>query len=76
MHLKAQRPIFVPDPYIGELEKLSKAALMDMVWDLATRCSGGDSLETAEIIAEVRHTAEVITSYRKQEREHAQRPAT
>jgi hypothetical protein len=65
MNLKNQGPIFVPDRFRGEIEKLSKAALMDMVWDLATRCS--DSLASNTIMGEVRKTAEIITNYRKQE---------
>ncbi len=68
MHLKNQPPVFVPDQYRAEIEKLSKAALMDMVWDFATRCSGGDSLASNTIMDEVRQTAEIIANYRKQER--------
>ena len=68
MNLKNQPPIFVPNQFKAEIEKLPKAALMDMVWDFATRCSGGDSLASNTIMGEVRQTAEIITNYRKQER--------
>jgi hypothetical protein len=37
MNLKNQPPIFVPAQYRAEIEQLSKAALMDMVWDYATQ---------------------------------------
>lgn len=65
MHLKNQPPIFVPAKYRAEIEKHSKAALMDMVWDLATRCT----LETTAdetIMDEVRSTAEIIQTHRRQ----------
>lgn len=69
MNLKNQRPIFVPEQFIAEIEKLSKAALMDIAWDLATRCSGGDDLQVGKIMTEFRDTAEIVTNYRKQERD-------
>lgn len=37
MNLKNQPPAFVPDEVRAEIEKLSKAALMDMVWDYAVQ---------------------------------------
>ena len=37
MNLKNQPPVFVPAQYRAEIEQLSKAALMDMVWDYATQ---------------------------------------
>ena len=37
MNLKNQPPVFVPNQFRKEIEALSKATLMDMVWDLATR---------------------------------------
>ena len=68
MHLNARPPIFVPDQFQDEIEKLSKAALMDMVWDYATRCAGVDSFNSEAIMKELRTTAEIITRHRKQER--------
>lgn len=35
MNLKNKPPVFVPREFRAEIEKLSKAALMDMVWDYA-----------------------------------------
>lgn len=35
MHINAKRPVVVPVCLWGELEELSKAALMDMVYSLA-----------------------------------------
>jgi hypothetical protein len=37
MHLKNIPPALVPYKHTGELGKLSKAALMDMVWSLAAQ---------------------------------------
>jgi hypothetical protein len=68
MNLKNQPPVFVPDQFQREIEKFPKAALMDMVWDLATRAAGADELAVNEIMGEVRHTAKIIDSYRKQDR--------
>ena len=35
MNINAKRPVFVPRERWDEVEKMSKAALMDMVWDYA-----------------------------------------
>ncbi len=40
MNLKNQKPVLVPIVYWAELERVSKAALMDIVWSLAARCTG------------------------------------
>jgi hypothetical protein len=37
MHLRNQPPVFVPTEVESEIENLSKAALMDMVWDYAVQ---------------------------------------
>ena len=42
MHLNAKPPVFVPVEYRREMEKLSKAALMDIAWDYAVRSVGED----------------------------------
>jgi len=68
VNIKNQGPIFVPDQHQKEIENLSKAALMDMVWDMATQLTGGDSLANTDIMKQVRTTAEVIVRYRKQEK--------
>lgn len=66
MHLKNQPPVFVPKIYQRDLEKHSKAALMDMVWDLAQRVAGAGDDRPRNIFEEVERTAEIITTYRKQ----------
>jgi hypothetical protein len=66
MNLKNQQPVFVPFCFRAEIEKHSKAALMDMVWDLATRCAGSELVDG--IMAEVRSTGEIVEAHRKQER--------
>lgn len=63
MHLNARRPIFVPQEYWAEVEKLSKAALMDLVWDYATRCAASES--NGDIIAELRKSAAIVNVHRK-----------
>lgn len=66
MNLKNQKPVFVPWGFQAEMEKLSKAALMDMVWDLAQRCAAATDNQTAAIIDEIRKTAEIVKTHRKQ----------
>jgi len=66
MHLKNQPPVFVPPIYHSDMEKFSKAALMDMVWDLAQRVSGAADDRPRNIYEEVEKTGEIITLYRKQ----------
>lgn len=68
MHLKNQPPVFVPDHYQAEIETLSKAALMDMVWDLATRCAAVDEFQVPAIMEEIRSTRAIILDYRKREK--------
>jgi hypothetical protein len=63
MHLKARPPIFLPCEFQAEIEKLSKAALMDLAWDYATRCTEGEGVE--DIMAELRKSAEIVTLHRK-----------
>ena len=65
MHIQAQRPIFVPAQFRAEIEKLSKAALMDMVWDYATRSVGDEAAGHDPVMAEFRETREIILGYRK-----------
>jgi hypothetical protein len=57
MNLKNQPPLFVPKIYRSEIERLSKAALMDMVWDLAQRCVGATDNQPRQIMEEIQRTA-------------------
>ena len=59
-----QPPIFVPDQFRAEIEKLSKAALMDIAWNLAVQCSGEDCPRTTTI-ATFRTERDVTLGYRK-----------
>jgi hypothetical protein len=68
MNLKNQPPIFVHEAYRAEIEKLSKAALMDIVWDLAQRCAGETDDRPWQIMEEIQRTADVIMTYRMQAR--------
>ena len=56
MNLKNQKPVLVPFAHWAELDGLSKAALMDVVWSFATRCAGRED-DAATILAEVRREA-------------------
>jgi hypothetical protein len=73
MNLKNQPPVYVPDEHCAEIEKLSKAALMDMVWDYAMRSAGVSDYvfdkEEEKAIAEFRATREVILLMRKRQPE-------
>lgn len=64
MHLNAKPPVFIPDEYQAEIEKLSKAALMDMVWDYATQISETPLSDTM-IMEEFRRRREIILHHRK-----------
>lgn len=72
MHLNAQRPIFVPEEFQAEIEKMSKAALMDLAWDFATSCSGhGDR---SEIMDEFRLRRDIILLHRVNAKLEALKP--
>jgi len=64
MHLKNKPPVFVPICYRGEMEKLSKAALMDMVWDYAFQMSGANLVDDA--MEEFRKRREIVMAHRDQ----------
>ncbi len=63
MHLNAKRPVFVPAQYCGEIEKLSKAALMDMVWDYAAQNAGTEQ-DGEAVMKEFRARREIIQHHR------------
>jgi hypothetical protein len=68
MHLNAKRPVFMPRQYWAEIEKLSKATLMDMVWDFAKQCTppddGGNEAPDSDVIGTVRSIAAVVKLHR------------
>lgn len=65
MNLKNQRPIFVPDEFCREIEGMTKAALMDLVWDFATTSVDGEVTAT-NVMNALRSRAEIVLSHRKQ----------
>jgi hypothetical protein len=72
MNLKNQPPVYVPDEHRAEIEKLSKAALMDMVWDFSMQFAGitdycFDTEQKA--IAEFRSRREIILAMRQRQPE-------
>jgi hypothetical protein len=64
MHILAQPPVLVPREYWREIESLSKAALMDVVWDYATRCVG-EQAGPDGIMADIREYARIVANVRK-----------
>jgi hypothetical protein len=73
MNLKNQPPVYVPDEHIAEIEKLSKAALMDMVWDYAMQFAGVTDyvfdVTEGKAIAEFRNRREIILAMRRRQPE-------
>src|SRR5262245_50897871 len=65
VNLKNQPPIFVPAQYRAEIEKLSKAALIDMVWDYAMQMCGAS--DDDEAMKELRDKRDLILDHRRQE---------
>lgn len=63
MHLNAKRPIFVPDEFFAEIDKMSKAALMDLAWDFATTATT-EAQNDAEVMKTFRERAAVILHHR------------
>lgn len=64
MHLNAKPPVFVPQQFWREFEALSKAALMDMVWDYCVRTVGEDQGDEGAM-SEFRQTSKIILGHRK-----------
>jgi hypothetical protein len=69
VHLKNQPPVFVPHEHRAELEKLSKAALMDIVWDYAQTCAMSDVANVAATLANFRERRDIVLIYRKHSKE-------
>lgn len=67
MNLRNKPPLFVPAAYVREVEALSKAALMDLVWDNAMLLCD-DPNDPARVMLEFRKRAEIIMSHRRQDR--------
>lgn len=63
MHALAKPPVLVPVEYREEIERLSKAALMDMVWSLA-----GQTVESChdepDVMRKFREERVIINRYR------------
>lgn len=62
MNLKNKPPIFVPEKYQREIEHLSKAALMDMVWDYAML--NGAHVDDEATMKEFRARRDIILIHR------------
>jgi hypothetical protein len=62
MSRNAKPPALVRAKHRAEVERLSKAALVDMVWSFAVRCAGNDL--PAEVMAEFRREREAVLTAR------------
>ena len=58
MHIRAKRPVFVPATSVAELDKLSKAFLMDVAWDYATQLAGSEI--ESDVLKELRERIEIV----------------
>jgi hypothetical protein len=67
MNLKNKPPIFVPDEYRAEIEKLSKAALMDLAWDFALSHSDGPETDIVSAMKTFRQRRDIVLDYRDRE---------
>lgn len=66
MNLKNQPPILVPLRFREEIEGMSKAALMDLAWSFATRCSGQEEI-SEQIMDELCRERDAVLAFRKQQ---------
>jgi hypothetical protein len=73
MHLGNQRPVLVPESYWRELEALSKAALMDVVWSFAVRCCGQEDMPR-RALDEFFKERDAVLAIRKHEAKRTQTP--
>lgn len=64
MHLKNQRSVMVDAIYEDEIEKLSKAALMDIAWSFAVRCCGVEGMPR-QAMEEFRRERDAVVAVRK-----------
>jgi hypothetical protein len=70
MYTGRQGPIWIPQEHQAEIASLSKAALMDMVWDLIDR-QGPTEGDATRIMVTFRDLAECIVTTRRRERKRA-----
>jgi|TARA_R110002020_G_scaffold58495_3_gene160371 hypothetical protein len=60
-----KRPIFAPEDIARELDGISKAALIDMAWNLAMIANGSDSPENDTATADrLYEEAVIVAGYR------------
>lgn len=69
MNLRAKPPVFVPTRFRAEIEHMSKAALMDLVWDFAMSATHQDDAISADaiddaIMTTLRERAEIVLMHR------------
>jgi hypothetical protein len=70
MNLKNQPPIFVPTEHVVEIEKISKAALMDMVWDYAQSAAARHHSGSLGAIDMLREHRDMVLGYRDRDRQY------
>ena len=64
MNLKNRPPIFVPARFRVEMERLSKAALMDIAWDRADIATGTAGADDDAAMREFREHRDIILAHR------------
>ena len=64
MHVNSKRPVLVPVEHWAEIEKLSKAALMDLVYDYATTHCGSE--DPKRIMESFRIRSAIVRAHRAQ----------
>lgn len=60
MRIGCKPPVLIPEQHIREIERISKAALMDLAWDYAVRCAGEEGA-----LDEFRRSATTIENHRR-----------
>lgn len=69
MHIRNKPPVFVPAEYRAEIEQLSKAALMDVIWDMAKQLTppddDGHEAHQADVIGIVRSIVDIVKTHRR-----------
>lgn len=64
MNLKNQKPVLMHWQFVEEFEHMSKAALMDLAWSMATRLSGQEG-DAGPVVRTLREERDAVLRTRK-----------
>jgi len=64
-HVHYRPPVFAPADTFWEFDKISKAAWIDIAWNLAARCVESSD-EPGQVLAQLREEIATTLDYRKQ----------